>query len=63
LRCVGFGCGHVLVYSGKLGKIPRSPGLFWHESHASASFNGAALVPLVARVGMRNGGQYPQTRL
>ena len=23
LRCLGFGCGHVLVYSGKLGKIPK----------------------------------------
>ena len=62
LRCLGFGCGHVLVYSGKLGKIPKS-GLFWHESHASASFKGAALFPLNARVGKRCGSQYPQTRL
>jgi hypothetical protein len=58
LRCLGFGCGHVLVYSGKLGKIPRFR-LVWHESHASASFKGAALFPLVARVGMRFGGSIP----
>src|SRR5678815_1600566 len=60
LRCLGFGCGHVLVHSGKLGRNLTTSGLFWHESHASAVFKGAALFPLDARVGKRCGSQYPQ---
>src|SRR5215216_2840193 len=28
LRCLGFGCGHVLVHSGKLGRISQLPACF-----------------------------------
>ena len=62
LRCLGFGCGHVFV-SGKLGRNLTTSSSLGNDFHASASFKGAALLPLDARVGMRCRGQYPQTRL
>jgi hypothetical protein len=63
LRCLGFGCGHVLVYSGKLGKIPKVR-LVLARISRFREFQGSSTVSsecprgeAVAEV------QYPQTRL
>jgi hypothetical protein len=43
LRCLGFGCGHVLVCSGKLDKISQLPACSARFVTLFASFKGAAL--------------------
>ena len=63
LRCIGFGCGHVLVCSGKLEEISQLPACAARIITPFASFKGAALFLRTTRVGMRCQGQYPQTRL
>ena len=63
LRCLGFGCGHVTRNSGKLGRNFTKLQACLARCHGSASFKGAALIPLNARVGMRCEGPVPSTRL
>src|SRR5687768_13050780 len=53
LRCLGFGCGHVLVCSGKLGRNFTTSGLCGTIFTPFASFKGAALFLRTIRVGMR----------
>jgi hypothetical protein len=64
LRCLGFGCGHVARQLGQARKkFHKTSGACLARSHASASFKGAALFLLNARVGMRCEGSVPSTRL
>ena len=46
LRCLGFGCGHVFICSGKFERYLTNFRHVWHDSHASACFKGAALFSL-----------------
>jgi hypothetical protein len=63
LRCLGLGCGHVLVGSGKLEEISQLPACAARIITPFASFKGAALFLQMTRVGMRGQVEYPQTRL
>jgi hypothetical protein len=60
LRCLGFGCGHVFVCSGKLGIILQLPACSARFSRFR-QFQGSGTFPRTTRVGMRCQVQYPQT--
>src|SRR4030095_8943628 len=62
LRCLGFGCGHVLVCSGKLERISQLPACA-ARFFTLHQFQGSGTFLLTTRVGMRSQVQCPQTRL
>src|SRR6185369_2629141 len=58
LRCLGIGCGHVRVHSGKLGRYLTTSSLFG-TNLTRPRVSREQHCPLEARVGMRFGGPVP----